>query len=129
VREITTKFGNSAGKVWSALNDKGCLDKDKIIEITKLNENEFHSAVGWLARENKISKIDNNFKLDNTNLEKEIGTQAGRVWKILDIWEDADFTTIKKLSDLSDEQINCALGWLAREDKIDLSEKRKFTLK
>ena len=129
MREITTKFGNSAGKVWSALNDKGCLDKDKIIEITKLNENEFHSAVGWLARENKISKIDNNFKLDNTNLEKEIGTQAGRVWKILDIWEDADFTTIKKLSDLSDEQINCALGWLAREDKIDLSEKRKFTLK
>ena len=130
VRNITTKFGENAGKVWSVLNEKGCLEKEKILDVTKLSENEFHSAMGWLARENKISKTDQDrFKLDNTNLDSEIGTHAGRVWKILDIWQDADFTTLKRLSDLSDDQINSALGWLAREDKISVNEKNRFILK
>jgi len=128
--EITTKFGENAGKLWGILNQNGCLKKDDILEVTKLSEKDFFSAVGWLARENKVSRdIDECFKLDNTNIGHEIGTHAGRVWKILDIWEDVDLDSIKKLADLDDTQIHSALGWLAREDKITVDEKNRFKLK
>lgn len=130
MRDLTTKFGNNAGKIWSVLNEKGCLKKDEILELTKLDDEGFHFGLGWLARENKISKENEDcFRLDSTNLEPEIGIHAGRIWKILDIWQDADFTTIKRLSDLQDRQIFSALGWLAREDKICLNEKQRFELK
>jgi len=95
------------------------------LKITKIEVDDFHSGVGWLAKENKISKDDKDcFKLDSTNLESEIGKQAGKIWKILDTWGDADFTTIKRLSDLDDDKVRSAIGWLARENKIYIDENR-----
>ena len=130
MRDITTKFGDNAGKIWSTLNEEGCIKKRKIIEITRLDEDSFHSGIGWLAKENKIYKEDKDcFKLGNTNLETEIGAYASKVWKILDIWGDADFTTIKRLSDLDDDKVHSAIGWLAREDKICVDEKQRYNLK
>ena len=130
MRNLEIEFGESAGKIWQVLNEKGCLNKEKILETTKLDETNFHLGLGWLARENKISKEDKDcFKLDNTNLEAEIGTNAGKVWRILDIWGDADFITIKRLSNLKDDDVNCTLGWLAREKKIYIDEKLRYKLK
>ena len=130
VRDITTKFGDNAGKIWTTLNDKGCLNKKEILKITRLNDSDFFIGVGWLAKENKISAEDKDcFKLDATNLGSEIGTHAGRIWKILDIWDEADFTTLKRLSDLDAKEVHCALGWLAREHKISVNDQQKFTLK
>ena len=129
MRDVTVKFGNSAGKIWQVLNEKGCLKKDDIIQITNLNETDIHTGIGWLARENKISKQQDWYKLENTNLDSEIGTHAGRIWKILDIWGEADIETIKRLSDLDENQVHLAIGWLAKEEKIRLDEKSRFNLK
>jgi len=130
VRSHTSKFGDNAGKIWEVLNEKGCLEKTNILKITQLNEDDLYIGIGWLARENKIHEEDENcFKLDNTNLDSKIGAHAGKIWKILEIWGDADFKTIKRLSDLKNNEIHSALGWLAREDKIQENEKQRFTLK
>jgi hypothetical protein len=130
VWNITTKFGGSAGRIWTALNEKGPLKKEEIQEITHLDKDDFYVGLGWLARENKIFKEnDNSYKLDNTNLESEIGTKAGRLWRVMDIWGEVDFDTIKRLSDLDEEQIHLALGWLARENKINIDEKHNYSLK
>jgi hypothetical protein len=130
VRDLTTKFGENAGKIWSVLNEEGCLKKKKLLKITQLNDDDFFTGVGWLAKENKLSKEDKDcFKLDSTNLESEIGAHAGKIWKILDIWGDADFTTIKRLSDLEDDEVHAAIGWLAREDKICVDGKQRYNLK
>ncbi len=130
VRRLTTLFGENAGKIWLVLNQEGCSKKDKIMQITKLDEDNFYAGIGWLARENKIAKEDEDFfKLGTTNLESEIGYNAGMVWKILDIWGDADLRTIKRLSNLDDSNLQSALGWLAREDKIVINENQKFILK
>jgi len=51
------------------------------------------------------------------------------VFKILDIWEQADIETLVKLSDADEKAIYTALGWLAREDKIDINESQKYSLK
>ena len=129
MRDVTVKFGNSAGKIWKVLNEKGCLKKDDLIQITNLNETDLHTGIGWLARENKISREKDCYKLENTNLESEIGNHAGRICKILDIWGNADIETIERLSDLDKNQVHSAIGWLAKEDKIKLDEKNRFNLK
>ena len=130
MRSNIETFGTSAGKIWNTLNDKGLLNKKKIIENTRLNTKEFYIGLGWLARENKVFREKKNYyRLDSTNLADEIGKIAGRIWKIIDIWDEVDISSIKKLSGVDDNQIYLGLGWLAREDKIDFDEKQKFRLK
>lgn len=51
----TDTIGSWAGLVWSALNEADVLDKKQIKTITKLKDKEIYAAIGWLARENKIT--------------------------------------------------------------------------
>jgi hypothetical protein len=131
VRDLISSFGNNAGKVWHALKESEPLTKVAILESTDLDESNFYGAIGWLAREDKISEeFEDYFKLNNTNLSPKIGTNAGKVWKVMDIWGDVDFHTIKRLAKLEEKEVYSALGWLAREDKIKFDNNlRKFNLK
>jgi hypothetical protein len=129
VRDYSNRSGLIAGKIWSVLNEKGSLNKEELMSNAGLDEHDFYTGLGWLAREDKIAKMEDRYILDSSNMESDIGIYAGKVWKILDIWEDADLDSIKYLSDLNDEQIRYALGWLAREDKICINERNRFTLK
>lgn len=48
-------IGNWAGLVWVALNGQGKLGVKGIKKATKLKEKEIYAALGWLAREGKVS--------------------------------------------------------------------------
>lgn len=48
-------IGVYAGEVWKALNTADVLGLKQIKKITKLKEKEVYTAIGWLARENKIT--------------------------------------------------------------------------
>ncbi len=52
---LTTSIGNSAGKVWKYLSSNGASSVNKIANGTGLSKNDIHRAIGWLAREEKIS--------------------------------------------------------------------------
>lgn len=47
-----------------------------------------------------------------------IGNNAGIVWRLLNNGKKLSYDEIKKASGLSDRDLNLAIGWLAREDKI-----------
>jgi len=117
--DIINSFGKNAGKVWRTLDSNGPLPEDKVTKKTSLKKDDFYSAVGWLARENKICIDGGTYKLGKTNLASKIGKDAGMVWKVLDIWEDAGIKSISRLTHIDEKEIYSALGWLAREDKID----------
>ena len=51
-------IGTYAGLVWNALNEADVLDHKQIKKITKLKDKEVYSALGWLAREGKITFIE-----------------------------------------------------------------------
>ncbi len=51
----TEIIGTNAGAVWVALNEAGVLGVKQIKKITKLKDKEVYAAIGWLARENKIT--------------------------------------------------------------------------
>jgi len=131
LRDISTTFGKNAGKVWEILNKRGPLKKENILKITRLKDRDFYCAVGWLARENKIAREEAElYKLDLTNLTYEIGSNAGKVWQVMNIWGEIDASTIKKLADIDEAHLYCALGWLAKENKLFVDENStKYNIK
>ena len=48
------KIGFNAGLVWGALQN-GALDMKALKKATKLKNDELAFALGWLARENKLT--------------------------------------------------------------------------
>lgn len=52
-------IGLWAGAVWKALDEKeGSLGMKALKKATKLKEKELYAALGWLARESKVSIDD-----------------------------------------------------------------------
>ena len=48
-------IGSWAGLVWSALNESGKLTVKALKKATKLKEKDLYAALGWPAREGKIT--------------------------------------------------------------------------
>ncbi|MBQ8099783.1 MAG: winged helix-turn-helix domain-containing protein [Paludibacteraceae bacterium] len=51
---LTAKIGENAGLVWNALQG-GALTTEALKKATKLKVADLNLALGWLAREGKIS--------------------------------------------------------------------------
>lgn len=51
----------------------------------------------------------------------EIGTNAGLVWQALSTADAMGVKQIKKVAKLKDKEVFAALGWLAREGKINIA--------
>ncbi len=134
MNKTVSTFGLNAGAVWTKLSAQGSLDENKLVKETELTSDDIFSAVGWLARENKIVCDSGSFKLGDTNLVPTIGKDAGKVWKVLNIWGETDIASLSKLSRLDEKRMSAALGWLGREDKIEMvsssdDERTMFRLK
>lgn len=53
------------------------------------------------------------------NVEKAIGLAAGEVWRYLHRVGEATPNRIAKETGLSDKEVQRAIGWLAREGKLE----------
>ena len=115
------QFGRNAGRLWEVLYSNGPLTESQLLDFTSLRPYEFYIATGWLAREDKLSKDEDLFILDKTNLTSEIGTNAGKIWNLLSSKGEVDIPSISSLTGLSYKQTFSALGWLARENKIQIN--------
>lgn len=58
---------------------------------------------------------------------QEIGETAGKVWKFLNEKGEANLTQLKKGVKADLNSILQAIGWLAREDKLRIEKKGRFT--
>ena len=124
MRDVIGEFGLNAGNVWKAINSCGSLTEAELIEETGLGMEEFHIAVGWLARENKICKDGELFKLGETNLAAEIGENAGQLSKAIGT-EEVDMVNISRLTQMEEKDTFSAVGWLAREGKINTNMEKR----
>ncbi len=48
-------IGVNAGTIWNALNEAEALGLKQLKKITKLKDKEVFAAMGWLAREGKVT--------------------------------------------------------------------------
>jgi len=98
---INDKFGQNAGKIWRTLNSHGVLTKRELISKTNLSIRDFYSALGWLARENKIFQKKDLYAVDikefnNLDFDKKIE---------LDNKEEMQYiSTMKKNEELNQEK-------------------------
>ena len=54
--------------------------------------------------------------------KKLIGTNAGIVWNLLNNSQKWSVAQLKEASGLSEREIYAAIGWLARENKIEIEK-------
>lgn len=54
-------------------------------------------------------------------LIQKVGETAGLIWLALDSQGSLKMTALKRLLKTNDTVLNMALGWLAREDKIEMT--------
>ena len=117
------EFDRNAGKVWSTLNTQGPLSEAKLMNMTMLNENALYAAIGWLARENKVRKDVFTYKLGETNLTTKVGDDAGKIWSVLCNQKEIDLSmvgkTLSQIGQMNEKDAYAALGWLAREGKLE----------
>lgn len=50
-----------------------------------------------------------------------IGLNAGAVWNALNAADAMGVKQLKKVTKLKDKELYAALGWLAREDKVNIN--------
>jgi len=58
----------------------------------------------------------------------KIGENAGKVWKALHEKGPQNLSALKKATKLDDRHLYLALGWLAREDKVDFKQDKNQIL-
>lgn len=56
---------------------------------------------------------------------EKFGTNAGKIWTVLDEAGRQNVKDLKKATKLTDKDLFAALGWLAREGKINVEENAK----
>jgi hypothetical protein len=56
---------------------------------------------------------------------EQVGVTAGQVWHILKDSGPLTVAQLKKKLNGSGDLVGFALGWLAREDKVDISQEKK----
>jgi Protein of unknown function (DUF2582). len=52
--------------------------------------------------------------------KKSIGTNAGIIWNLLNNNQKWNASELQEASGLSEKEIYAAIGWLARENKIEI---------
>jgi hypothetical protein len=58
-------------------------------------------------------------------MNEHVGNTAGKVWHLLNDHGPQTLAQLKKRLNGSGELVGLALGWLAREDKVDISPEKK----
>jgi len=66
--------------------------------------------------------------MTTSNETMMIGRNAGLVWKALNSNGPATIASLKKSQNLSEVEVQRAIGWLAREDKVFFDQKGKSVL-
>ena len=59
-------------------------------------------------------------------INAQVGETAGKIWNVLNHEGPQTIAQLKKKLDGSGELLSFALGWLAREDKVDITQEKKF---
>ena len=58
--------------------------------------------------------------------KQSIGVNAGLVWRLLDNNRCWEYNELKAASGLPDRDLNAAIGWLARENKIFIRQQENL---
>jgi hypothetical protein len=79
-----------------------------------------HTTLNTLARADKITTFD--LAMD---IKAEVGETAGKIWHLLEREGPQTLAQAKKKLNLTGDLLDFAVGWLAREEKVDIVRDKK----
>ncbi len=59
------------------------------------------------------------------DIKHQVGETAGKVWQVLEGQGPQTLAQLKKKLNGGGEILNFAIGWLAREDKVEITPEKK----
>lgn len=59
------------------------------------------------------------------DIKGQVGESAGKVWQVLHNEGPQTQAQLKKKLNVPSELLSLAVGWLAREDKVDIIQEKK----
>ncbi len=59
------------------------------------------------------------------DIKDQVGEAAGKVWRVLNSLGPQTLAQLKKKVKEPSDVLPLAVGWLAREDKVDISSEKK----
>ncbi len=59
------------------------------------------------------------------DIKYEVGETAGKVWHVLSDQGPQTLAQLKKKVDGKGDVLDFAIGWLAREDKVEITQEKK----
>ncbi len=59
------------------------------------------------------------------DIKAQVGETAGKVWNTLSSDGPQTVAQLKKKLNTTNELVNLAVGWLAREDKVEITQEKK----
>ncbi len=59
------------------------------------------------------------------DIKYQVGTTAGEVWRVLNDGRPQTLAQIKKKVNGASDLVTLALGWLAREDRVEITEEKR----
>ena len=62
------------------------------------------------------------------DIKGRVGETAGKVWHLLNSHGPHTLAQMKKNLDVPNELLSFAVGWLAREDKVNITQEKKSFL-
>lgn len=125
----TEVFGENASKILKAIvRSKSVLVGDLYLEVeTKLSNDKVKEALGWLIEARRVDGIkekgDKSGKIKYALVDGTYEKNASVIWRSLSQNGTQNITQLKKSTNLDEEDVHGALGWLARDNDIDFVQK------
>lgn len=127
--ELKEEIGINAGRLWNTISRVNKASFTKLRSESDLGNNQVYEAIGWLAREDKISKEGRDYVLKSTNLTFEVGTNAGKIYDLIKENNNLSLKDLVERSDMRKKDILTAIGWLSKENKLEQDENGRFTIR
>jgi hypothetical protein len=83
------------------------------------------SPRGKGAKTSEGVSIETARRMLEMEMKTQVGETAGRIWHLLDHEGPQTLSQLKKKLGGSGELLGFGLGWLAREDKVDIRQEKK----
>jgi hypothetical protein len=101
--------------------------------MSNLTTEELFLRRGWVCFQEKSNFTQENLKstarfaeytqeVIEVEMNAQVGEAAGKVWQLLNDSGPQTLAQIKKKVNGSGDLVGFALGWLAREEKVDISK-------
>lgn len=76
----------------------------------------------FLKQKDQFVRFNSNQNKTGKMNKKSIGTNAGKIWNLLNNNQRWNIKQLCKNSGLSEKEVYSAIGWLARENKIEIEK-------